>query len=79
MTEYDELAYYLYARERLAECAKQRAAIAAIERPLETRCEEILKKWGSSGRTFRINGVVLQANKHHEYPSLREIIIEDLD
>jgi hypothetical protein len=56
---------------------RQKNDLTARIEPLLKRRASIIETWGRSGRTFRVGGVILQANAANEYASLRRIIVEE--
>lgn len=74
-----ELHRFLEIEKELKDKYAERNAVSRIIEPLERERDAILKRWGNSGRTFDVGGVLLQANKSNEYPSLYRITPESVD
>lgn len=72
-----ELRSYLRAKDELAKLYVQLNDVKSKMEPLEKEIEAAIQRYGKSGRTFGVDGVVLQAARPGDYASLTVITVEN--
>lgn len=73
----EKLRRYLWLDSRLTELSDAVRSLHEEMSPLTIERKAIIEELGRTGRTFRVDGVVLRANGMNEYAGLHVIVIEE--